>query len=137
MKNDVIVNERAKTELLTSDFYYDLPEELIAQSPSEKRDMCRLMVMDKKSGELSHRIFRDILEYIRPEDMLVVNSSKVIPARLLGKTEKTGSAPALLASAENSSKEASASNSPVSTEISAARCKRFFSSSIQISLFKN
>jgi len=91
MKNDVIVNERAKTELLTSDFYYDLPEELIAQSPSEKRDMCRLMVMDKKSGELSHRIFRDILEYIRPEDMLVVNSSKVIPARLLGKTEKTGS----------------------------------------------
>ena len=88
---EIITNERAKTELETRDFYYDLPEELIAQSPSEVRDKCRLMVLDRKTGEISHRIFSDIVEYLRPEDMLVVNSSKVIPARLLGKTEKTGS----------------------------------------------
>ncbi len=86
-----IENERIKTDLKTSDFYYELPEELIAQSPSEERDGCRLMVLDRSSGEVTHRIFRDITEYLRPEDMLVVNSSKVIPARLLGKTDKTGS----------------------------------------------
>ncbi len=86
-----IENERIKTELRTSDFYYDLPEELIAQSPSTERDGCRLMVLDRDEKQVSHRIFRDIVEYLRPEDMLVVNSSKVIPARLLGKTDKTGS----------------------------------------------
>ena len=86
----VIKNERVKTELATSDFYYDLPEELIAQNPSAERDGCRLMVLDKKSGEVSHKIFRDVIDHLRPEDMLVVNSSKVIPARLLGKTEKSG-----------------------------------------------
>ena len=88
---DRIENERIKTDLKTSDFYYDLPEELIAQSPSAERDGCRLMVLDRQSGEVTHRIFRDVIEYLRPEDMLVVNSSKVIPARLLGKTDKTGS----------------------------------------------
>ena len=87
----LIVNERIKTTLSTEDFFYDLPEELIAQSPSEERDGCRLMVLDRKSETVEHRIFRDILDYIRPEDMLVVNSSKVIPARLIGKTDKTGS----------------------------------------------
>lgn len=86
-----IVNQKPKTELKTSDFYYDLPEELIAQSPSKERDGCRLMVLDREKGEISHRIFSDIIEYLDPRDMLVVNSSKVIPARLLGKTEKTGS----------------------------------------------
>ena len=86
-----IRNERVKTELVTHDFYYDLPEELIAQSPSAERDKCRLMVLDRKSGEIQHRIFSDIIEYLSPEDMIVVNSSKVIPARLLGKTLKTGS----------------------------------------------
>ncbi len=90
VKNE-IVNERAPTNLKTSDFYYDLPEELIAQSPSEERDMCRLMVVDRNKEGVDHKIFRDILDYLRPEDMLVVNSSKVIPARLLGKTDKTGS----------------------------------------------
>ena len=86
-----IVNERIATDLKTSDFYYDLPEELIAQSPSEIRDMCRLLVVNRENGELSHKVFKDIIDYLNPEDMLVVNSSKVIPARLLGVTNKTGS----------------------------------------------
>ena len=86
-----IINERVKTSLSTSDFYYDLPEELIAQTPSPERDKCRLMVLDRASESVEHKIFSDIIDYLRPEDMLVVNSSKVIPARLLGKTEKTGS----------------------------------------------
>ena len=90
-KQKEIVNERVATDLKTSDFYYELPEELIAQSPSEVRDTCRLMVVDRASEELSHKIFRDIIDYLNPEDMLVVNSSKVIPARLLGVTDKTGS----------------------------------------------
>lgn len=91
-----IVNEHPHTDLATSDFYYDLPEELIAQSPSEVRDGCRLMVVDRTRGTVEHRIFRDIEEYIRPKDMLVVNSSKVIPARLLGVTDKTGAGMELL-----------------------------------------
>lgn len=85
-----IVNERIKTELTTSDFYYDLPEELIAQFPSQERDRCRLMTLDKRTGAIEHKIFSDIIDYLNPEDMLVVNSSKVIPARLLGKTTKNG-----------------------------------------------
>ena len=90
MKNELILNDRVATDLATEDFYYDLPEELIAQSPSDQRDGCRLMLLDRESGEVEHKIFRDIIDYLNPEDMLVVNSSKVIPARLLGKTEKTG-----------------------------------------------
>lgn len=90
MEKNRILNVRVKTSLATSDFYYDLPEELIAQSPSDERDGCRLMVLDRESGDIEHKIFRDIIDYLRPEDMLVVNSSKVIPARLLGKTDKTG-----------------------------------------------
>ena len=86
----IIVNDRPNTPLTTHDFYYDLPEELIAQFPAERRDGCRLMVLDRKSGKTSHKIFSDIIDYLNPEDMLVVNSSKVIPARLLGKTDKTG-----------------------------------------------
>lgn len=85
-----ITNERVPTSLSTSDFYYDLPEELIAQFPSAERDGCRMMVVNRADGSITHRIFRDILDYLRPEDVIVVNSSKVIPARLLGKTEKTG-----------------------------------------------
>lgn len=87
---ETIINNRIDTELLTKDFYYDLPEELIAQSPSEERDGCRLMVLDRENSKIEHKIFRDIIDYLNPEDMLVVNSSKVIPARLLGKTDKTG-----------------------------------------------
>ena len=89
-KNEPIINERISTNLETHDFYYDLPEELIAQYPSEKRDGCRLMVLDRKKKSVEHKVFRDIIDYLRPEDMLIVNSSRVIPARLLGITEKTG-----------------------------------------------
>ena len=87
---NTIINERVATSLSTHDFYYDLPEELIAQSPSEQRDMCRLMVLDSKTGNIEHKRFCDIIDYLNPEDMLVVNSSKVIPARVLGRTKKTG-----------------------------------------------
>ncbi|MBR5817492.1 MAG: S-adenosylmethionine:tRNA ribosyltransferase-isomerase, partial [Clostridia bacterium] len=90
-KNIEITNERIKTNLTTQDFFYNLPEELIAQSPSERRDGCRMMVLDKSSGKTEHKIFSDIIDYLNPEDMLVVNSSKVIPARLMGVAEKTGS----------------------------------------------
>ena len=91
-----IINERVETTLTTHDFYYDLPEELIAQFPSAERDMCRLMVLDREMGTVEHKVFRDIIDYLNPEDMLVVNSSKVIPARLLGTTEKTGASMELL-----------------------------------------
>ena len=94
--NETIINERVDTTLTTHDFYYDLPEELIAQFPSAERDMCRLMVLDREAGTVEHKIFRDIIDYLNPEDMLVVNSSKVIPARLLGTTEKTGASMELL-----------------------------------------
>lgn len=91
-----IVNERIATDLKTSDFYYELPEELIAQTPSSERDKCRLMVLDRKSGKIEHKIFSDIIDYLNEEDMLIVNSSKVIPARLLGTSEKNGSSMELL-----------------------------------------
>ena len=70
-----------------SDFYYDLPEELIAQTPIEKRDESRLMVLDKKTGEIEHKTFKDIIDYLEPGDCLVRNNTKVIPARLYGKKE--------------------------------------------------
>ena len=74
----------------TSDFYYDLPEELIAQDPLENRSDSRLMVLDKKSGAVSHHVFRDIIDYLNPGDCLVINDTKVIPARLIGEKEGTG-----------------------------------------------
>lgn len=70
--------------LLLSDYNYELPQELIAQDPSEKRDECRLFVLDRKKNTYAHRHFYDIKEYLHPGDILVVNNSKVIPARLLG-----------------------------------------------------
>ena len=66
------------------DFYFDLPQELIAQDPLEDRASSRLLVLDKKTGEVTHRGFRDILEYLKPGDCLVINDTKVIPARLFG-----------------------------------------------------
>ena len=72
------------------DFYFDLPQELIAQDPLEDRASSRLLVLDKKTGEVTHRGFRDILEYLRPGDCLVINDTKVIPARLFGVKEDTG-----------------------------------------------
>lgn len=73
-----------------SEFFYDLPEELIAQHPAEPRDSSRLMVVGKKSGKIEHRIFRDITEYFRPGDCLILNNTKVLPARLYGVREDTG-----------------------------------------------
>ena len=73
-----------------SDFDYNLPEELIAQVPSAKRDECRLMVVHMKNGEIEHRHFYDILDYLKPGDCLVLNNSKVLPARLFGIKEGTG-----------------------------------------------
>ena len=66
----------------TKDFYYDLPKELIAQTPVEPRDSSRLLVMNKTSGELEHRHFYDITEYLQPGDCLIVNDSRVLPARI-------------------------------------------------------
>lgn len=74
----------------TSDFYYDLPKELIAQDPLEDRSSSRLMVLHRKSGRLEHRHFSDIIEYFKPGDCLVRNNTKVIPARLYGVREDTG-----------------------------------------------
>lgn len=71
------------------DFYYDLPQELIAQDPLEDRSSSRLMVLDKNSGEITHRVFSDIEEYLQPGDCLVINNTKVIPARLYGEKEET------------------------------------------------
>ena len=86
-KNNVIINEKKPTNLLTSDFFYHLPEELIAQHPAKKRDHSRLMVLDRDSGTITHKHFYDILDYINPGDVLVVNDSKVIPARIYGHVE--------------------------------------------------
>lgn len=72
------------------EFDYRLPQELIAQRPSERRDVCRLMVMDRKSGEVYHKHFYDVLDYLQPGDCLVMNNSKVLPARLFGVKEGTG-----------------------------------------------
>ena len=76
----------------TSDFDYDLPQELIAQEPAAVRDECRLLVMDRESGALQDRIFRDVGDYLRPGDLLVANETRVMPARLLGKRRGTGGA---------------------------------------------
>ncbi len=76
----------------TSDFDYDLPTELIAQEPAAERDGCRLLVMDRTSGALEDRIFRDIANYLHPGDLLVANETRVMPARLLGAKRGTGGA---------------------------------------------
>ena len=78
------------TGLKTSDYYFDLPQELIAQDPLKDRAASRLLVMNTKTGEIEHRIFSDIKEYLQPGDTLVLNDTKVIPARLLGTKEGTG-----------------------------------------------
>ncbi len=75
----------------TSDFYYDLPEELIAQTPLQQRDASRLMQLDRKTGQVTHRTFRDVIDLLNPGDCLVMNNSRVLPARLLG-TRPTGGA---------------------------------------------
>ena len=76
----------------TSDFYYDLPKELIAQDPLEDRSASRLMHLNKETGEYEHGHFRDILKYLKPGDCLVINDTKVIPARLYGSKVGTDAA---------------------------------------------
>ncbi len=77
------------TNFKTSDFYYDLPERLIAQTPIKERDHSRLLVLDKETGEISHKHFYDIIEYLNEGDCLVVNDTKVLPARLFGTRKDT------------------------------------------------
>ena len=74
----------------TSDFYYDLPQELIAQTPIEPRDESRLMVVDKYTGEVTHKIFKDLIDYLNPNDCLILNDTRVIPARIYGVKKETG-----------------------------------------------
>ena len=80
----------------TSDFYYDLPEELIAQTPLEKRDTSRLMMLDRQSGKVTHKHFYDIIDALLPGDCLVMNDSRVLPARLLGHRATGGAVEVLL-----------------------------------------
>lgn len=84
------------SELLKKDFYYELPEELIAQDPLDKRDESRLLVLDRKTGDTEDRIFKDVTDYLKKGDCLVLNNTRVIPARLLGVKEDTGSAVEIL-----------------------------------------
>ncbi len=85
--SDTIVNSKPQTNLRTADFDYELPRELIAQSPAPQRDASRLMVLHRDTGDVEHRHFSDITDYLRPQDVLVINDSKVIPARLYGHVE--------------------------------------------------
>ena len=78
--------------LKTSDYYYELPQELIAQDPLEDRSSSRLMVLDKETGAVSHHVFREITSFLNPGDCLVLNNTRVIPARLMGAREETGGA---------------------------------------------
>jgi S-adenosylmethionine:tRNA ribosyltransferase-isomerase len=73
-----------------SDFYYDLPQELIAQEPIKERQMSRLLVLDKKDGSIKHKIFKEVVQYLEKGDCLVLNNTRVIPARLLGEKEDSG-----------------------------------------------
>ena len=74
----------------TSDFYFDLPDKLIAQVPILDRSSSKLMVLDKETGEISHKTFKDIINYLNPGDCLVLNDTRVLPARLIGSKEDTG-----------------------------------------------
>ena len=86
----MIVNKQHDTTLTKQDFWYNLPEELIAQKPLEKRDSSRLLVLNKEQGNIEHKHFHDIVDYLNEGDVLVVNNSKVIPARLIGKKSDSG-----------------------------------------------
>ena len=85
----MIKNSLPPTDLTTKDFYYDLPAELIAQTPTEPRDMSRLLTINRTDGVIQHHVFRDIIDFLNEDDVLVINDSKVIPARLYGIKETT------------------------------------------------
>ena len=87
--------------LLKSDYYYDLPEELIAQTPAEPRDSSRLLVYDRATGKTQDRIFRDIKEYLKAGDVLVINNTKVLPARMFAYTKNGGRVEVLLLKRQN------------------------------------
>lgn len=89
-------SRKADTIVRTDDFDYDLPTGLIAQRPAEPRDSCRLLVLDRSSGQVDHREFRDIVDYLRPGDLLVVNETRVLPARLKGVKDESGGAVEIL-----------------------------------------
>jgi S-adenosylmethionine:tRNA ribosyltransferase-isomerase len=78
--------------VLTDDFDYELPSGLIAQEPADPRDSCRLLVFERASGQVDHRVFTDLVEYVRPGDLIVVNETRVLPARLHGVKDETGGA---------------------------------------------
>lgn len=82
--------------MLKSDFSFDLPQDLIAQTPIEPRDHSRMMVVSRENGKIEHQHFYDLPKLLRPGDLLIVNDSKVLPARLYGEKEETGAAVELL-----------------------------------------
>ncbi len=84
------INDTKEVGMSLEDYNYNLPQELIAQDPLENRDLSRLMLLDKNTGEIKHQIFHDIIDYLNPGDCLVLNDTKVIPARLIGEKEGTG-----------------------------------------------
>ena len=90
------VLESEEKKLKTHDFYYDLPEELIAQTPLEQRDSSRLMVLNRETGEIAHKHFYDVIDYLNPGDCLVLNDSRVLPARLMGHRPTGGAVEVLL-----------------------------------------
>ncbi len=90
-----------KVQYKKSDFYYDLPEELIAQTPAEPRDSSRLLVYDRATKRIEHKIFRDIYDYLQPGDVLVVNDTKVLPARMFAVTPHGGAVEILLLKRHN------------------------------------
>lgn len=104
----------------TSDYDYELPPEQIAQYPSERRDQSRLLVVDRESGALQHRVFAEVVEYMRPGDALVVNETRVFPARLLGRRAGGGEAEVLLLHPASSTPKVDADGPPTSPKASAA-----------------
>jgi S-adenosylmethionine:tRNA ribosyltransferase-isomerase len=93
---ELAMSENTTIGLSTADYFFDLPKELIAQDPMEKRDECRLLYMHKDTGEVEHHVFNEVINYLEPGDCLVLNNTKVIPARLLGVKEETGAAVEIL-----------------------------------------
>lgn len=96
MSNTENIEKDPNLGLRTSDYYFDLPQELIAQDPMEKRDECRLLTVNKNTGKIKHQIFSEIIDYLNPGDCLVLNNTRVIPARLLGEKEDTKAAVEIL-----------------------------------------
>ena len=78
------------SKMKLSEFSFDLPQELIAEYPSENRDECRLMVVHRKTGKIEHRLFKDVLSYFDDGDVMILNNTRVFPARMYGNKEKTG-----------------------------------------------